>query len=198
MRGCLSFSPTPPTPSGWIPGCWSWHEAGWTWDFVCWKISDYSFNLCACDGSDKIFFFLFLSFFFFFYKIFYFFLVQFLESCTFLRICLFLPSCPFYWHIIADSSLLWSFVFFCVVCFDFSIFISNFVNMILLPIFLTCLAVVCIFYLSSKSQTLFSFADFCYSLLCFFFIFSALVFMIAFLLLTLGFFISSFSCCFRY
>ena len=27
-------------------------------------------------------------------------------SCTFLRICPFLPSCPFYWHIIADSSLL--------------------------------------------------------------------------------------------
>ena len=28
------------------------------------------------------------------------------KSCTFLRICPFLPSCPFYWHIIADSSLL--------------------------------------------------------------------------------------------
>jgi len=28
------------------------------------------------------------------------------ESCTFLRICPFLPSCPFYWHIVADSSLL--------------------------------------------------------------------------------------------
>ena len=86
----------------------------------------------------------------------------------------------------------------CVVCFDFSIFISNFVNLILFPIFLMCLAVVCVFYLSSKNQTLFSFADFCYSLLYLFFIVSALVFMIAFLLLTLGFFISSFSCCFKY
>ena len=28
------------------------------------------------------------------------------KSCTFLRICPFLPRCPFYWHIIADSSLL--------------------------------------------------------------------------------------------
>ena len=26
-------------------------EAVWTWAFVCWKISDYSFNFCACDGS---------------------------------------------------------------------------------------------------------------------------------------------------
>ena len=27
MRGCLSFLPTPLTPSGWIPGCWSWTPA---------------------------------------------------------------------------------------------------------------------------------------------------------------------------
>ena len=36
-----------------------------------------------------------------------------LEDCTLLRMCPFLPCCPFYWHIIADSSLLWSFVFLC-------------------------------------------------------------------------------------
>ena len=29
-----------------------------------------------------------------------------LESYTFLRICPFLPRCPFYWHIVADSSLI--------------------------------------------------------------------------------------------
>ena len=29
-----------------------------------------------------------------------------LEGHTFLRICPFLPRCPFYWHIVADSSLL--------------------------------------------------------------------------------------------
>ena len=29
------------------------------------------------------------------------------------RICPFLPRCPFYWHIIVDSTLLWSFVFLC-------------------------------------------------------------------------------------
>ena len=32
-------------------------EAIWTWAFVCWKIFDYSFNFCACDGSVKIFYF---------------------------------------------------------------------------------------------------------------------------------------------
>ena len=36
-----------------------------------------------------------------------------LEGYIFLRICLFLPSCLFYWHIVADSSLLWSFIFLC-------------------------------------------------------------------------------------
>ena len=29
-----------------------------------------------------------------------------LESYSFLRICTFLPSCPFYWYIVADSSIL--------------------------------------------------------------------------------------------
>ena len=29
-----------------------------------------------------------------------------LESYPFLRKCPFLPNCPFYWHIVADSSLL--------------------------------------------------------------------------------------------
>ena len=32
-------------------------EAIWSWAFVCWKISDYSFNFCACDGSVNIFYF---------------------------------------------------------------------------------------------------------------------------------------------
>ena len=54
---------------------------------------------------------------------------------------------------------------------------------------------VCIFYLSSQ-RTSFSFVDFCYGLFYFAFI-SALIFKISFLLLTLGFFVSSFSSCFR-
>ena len=32
-------------------------EAIWSWAFVCWKISDYSFDFLACDGSIKIFYF---------------------------------------------------------------------------------------------------------------------------------------------
>ena len=56
--------------------------------------------------------------------------------------------------------------------------------------------IVCLFYLSSQEPA-FSFADFCYSLLCFFFIYFCPNFMISFLLVTLGFFISSFSSCFR-
>ena len=73
-------------------------EAIWSWAFVCWMISDYRFNFCACDGCVKN---LFLP-------------SSVLESYTLLRICPFLPSCPFYWHIVASSSLLWSF-YFCVV-----------------------------------------------------------------------------------
>ena len=30
-------------------------EAIWSWAFVCWKISDYSFDFHACGGSVKIF-----------------------------------------------------------------------------------------------------------------------------------------------
>ena len=54
-------------------------------------------------------------------------------NCTFLRICPFLPNCPFYWHIIAHSSLLLSFIFLCC---HFSILISNFIDLILLHFFL--------------------------------------------------------------
>ena len=66
-------------------------EAVWARAFVCWKLSDYSFDFCACDVSAKVFSF---------------FLVLVLERFTFLRICPFLPSCPFDWHIVADTSLL--------------------------------------------------------------------------------------------
>ena len=54
---------------------------------------------------------------------------------------------------------------------------------------------VCLFYLLKEPA--FSFVDFYYGLFCLFFIISALIFMISFLLLTLGFFISSCSSCFR-
>ena len=43
-------------------------------------------------------------------------------------ICHFLPGCPFYWHKVAHSSVLWSFVFL-IVCDNLSFFISNFVDL---------------------------------------------------------------------
>ena len=55
---------------------------------------------------------------------------------------------------------------------------------------------VCQFYLSSL-KTSFSFVDFGYGLIFFFFVFFCPNFYISFLLLTLGCFISSFSSCFR-
>ena len=81
-------------------------------------ISDYGFDFYACDGSVKIF---------------YFFLVQFWKD-IFIRICPFLPSGPFYWHIVTDSDCSSDPLHFCVVCCDFSIFISNFVDLILLSL----------------------------------------------------------------
>ena len=72
-------------------------EAIWSWAFVCWKIFDYSFNFHACDGSVKIF---------------NFFLVQFWKVIVFLDLSI-SSIYPVYWHTVADSSLLWSFVFLC-------------------------------------------------------------------------------------
>ena len=58
-----------------------------------------------------------------------------LGECTFLRICPFLQGCPFYWHIVACSSLLYSFVFlWCLLYFSF--FVSNFIDLSALPLFL--------------------------------------------------------------
>ena len=94
---------------------------------------------------------------------------------TFLRIYPFLPSCPFYWHIVADSSLLWSFVFLCCLLwflhfhFKFCWFGSS-------TFFCWWVWVmVCLFCLSSQ-RTSFSFVDFCYGLLYFFCIYYCPIF----------------------
>ena len=112
-----------------------------------------------------------------------------LESCTFLRICPFLPSCPFYWNIVTDSSLM-------ILCVSvLSVVISSFSFLILLiwsfSLFLLMNLMVCLFYLLKEPD--FSFVDlFCSPFVSLSFI-SALIFIIYFLLLTLGFFISSYS-----
>ena len=84
-----------------------------------------------------------------------------------------------------------------VVCCDLSILISNFIDLIFLPLFLDESGLrLSILFILSKNQLL--------ALLIFAMVFfvsiafiSALIFKISFLLLTLGFFISSFSSCFR-
>ena len=54
------------------------------------------------------------------------------EGCAFLRICAFLPDCPFYWHrvavVISHDPL-----YFCSVSCYFSFFISNSIDLSLLP-----------------------------------------------------------------
>ena len=119
-----------------------------------------------------------------------------LESCTFLRICPFLPCCPFYWHISADSSLIWSFVFLCCPVWSLH-FHFNFMDLVFSLCFLMSLANgLSILFILSKNKLL---ALLIFAMVSFvsFALISALIFKIPFLLLTLGFFISSFSSFFR-
>ena len=80
----------------------------------------YNFDFRACDGSVKIFCF---------------FLVQFGKVILFSEFVHFFHVVHFIgiWLLIVVS---YAPLYFCVVCSDFSIFISNFVNLILLPLFL--------------------------------------------------------------
>ena len=87
-------------------------------------------------------------------------------------------------------------LYFCVFSCDFSIFISNFVDFILLPFFLMSLANgLSILFILSKNQLLALLIFAKVSFVSFAFI-SALIFKVSFLLLTLGFYISFFSSCF--
>ena len=123
-------------------------EAIWPWAFVCWKIVYYNFNLHACDWSVHIF--CFLS-------------VQVWKVILFQELVPFLPTCSFYWHVIAHTILLWSFVFLC--CHNFSFFIFNFIDLSLLPFVLDGI----ISFIFSHNQLC---NEFCYSFhfffICFF------------------------------
>ena len=109
-------------------------DAAWTWAFVCWKISDYSFNFRACDGSFRFS----ISSWFSFGKLY------------FSKNLSISSSCPYYWHIIADSSLLWAFVFLCCLLwslhFHFQFYWSDFSSFVSWWLWL----MVCQFYLSSQ------------------------------------------------
>ena len=87
-------------------------------------------------------------------------------------------------------------LYFCVVCCDLSIFISNFIDLIFLFVSWWVWLMVCQFYLSSQRTSFWLCWFLLRSLVSFALIF-ALIFKISFLLLTPGFSISSFSSCFR-
>ena len=96
-------------------------EAVWTRAFVCWKISDYSFNFCACDGVCLR---CSISSWFSFEK---------LCFSKNLSISSTLSILLAYNLLIVVS---YDPLYFCVVCCDLSIFISAFIDLIFLPLFL--------------------------------------------------------------
>ena len=121
-----------------------------------------------------------------------------LEDCTFLRICAFLLGCPIYWHIVACSSL-YDPLHFCNVHCNFSLFISNFID--LSPLFFSWWVSLRVYnFVDLFKEPAFSFinlfCDFLYSVS----FISFLMFMISFLLLVLCFvsFSSSLRCKVRF
>ena len=141
----------------------------------CWKSFDYNFNFHVFDGPGKIFYYFLIHF----WKV-----ILFQEFVHFFQVVHFIGI---YLLMVVSYDPL----YFCVVCCDFSIFVSNFVLFFLF--FLTSL-IICLF-VFSKNQLLvlliFAVVSISFSVI------SALIFMIYFLLLTLGFFFSSFYSCFR-
>ena len=100
--------------------------------------------------------------------------------------CSFLPGCLFYCRIVAHNHLYDSLYFFLVCC-NLSFFISNFVTLNLFSFFLMSLVNgLSILFIFSKNQLLVLFIFIIVSFLYFTF-FSALIFVISFLLLTLRF-----------
>lgn len=95
------------------------------------------------------------------------------KSCTFLSVYPFLTGCPFYWHIIACSSLLWS-------CISIMSIVTSFSFLILL------IWVFYHFFLDESGKMFISFVylhkepPFSYINLCYSFIHFSLIFMIAF------------------
>ena len=89
-------------------------------DFCLLDFSDYSFNFRACDGSVKIF---------------YFFLVQFWKVVLFQEFAHFFHVVH-YFGVILLIVVPYEPLYFCVVCCDLSIFISNFIDLIFLSLFL--------------------------------------------------------------
>ena len=75
-----------------------------------------------------------------------------LASLHLAKICAFLRGCPFYWPIVACSSLLWSFVFLCFPCNFF--FVSNFLDLRPLFFLMSLAKGLSILFIFSKNQLL--------------------------------------------
>ena len=110
------------------------YEASRPWTFLCWEFfNQFQFQCLWLICSN----FLFLT-------------GSVLGDCTFLRICLFLPGCPFSWGTIAVA-VSYDPLYFCG---NFSLFMSNFIDLSLLPLFLD--ESLLILFIFSKNQLLVS------------------------------------------
>ena len=107
------------------------------------------------------------------------------RSCTFLRISPFLPNNPFYWYIVACSSLLCS-LYFCDMCSKFSFFICNFIDLSPLLSVDELARGVSVLFIFSSSLLLVSLI---FSFFHFYFIYFSDLHDDAFLLITLDFFL---------
>ena len=112
-----------------------------------------------------------------------------LGRCAFLGICPFLLVCPFHWHIVVHNSLLWT-LHFCVICL---IFPFSFLILLIWALFLfswwVWTKVISFVYLIKELAL--SFTDLFYCFLISDSLTFALIFMISFFLLILGFAFSS-------
>ena len=151
-------------------------EVIWSWTFVYWKIFNHIFNFITCAWSI---FFLFLPG---------------LVLEDFLRICPFLSSCPFNWHILFVVVSYDRLYLYGVSC-NLSFFISNFIesNLFFTLSLAEGLSILFIFPKSQLSVSLIFAIVFFISIA----FIASMIFMIYFLLLTLGLVCSSFSSCFR-
>ena len=108
-------------------------------------------------------------------------------GCAFLRICPFLPGCPFYWHRVGCSNLSCAFLFLqSVVTSPFS-FLILWIWVFSLYFLVSLSNGLSILFIFSKNQLLLLLIFAIVSFISFSFI-SGLIFMISFLLPTLGFF----------
>ena len=166
-----------------------------SWTFVFWKFFNHIFNFSTGNLSS---YFVFLPGSVLVGCIF-------VSICPFLWGCPFLRACPFYWHTVDHSSLLSSyiyiyiFIYFWSVGYNFSFFISNYIDLKHFPLFLDKNGWRIINFIDLFKEPTFGFIDFLNFFLCLYvmLLIFALIFMISFLLIILAFVFFFFSRCLR-